>query len=210
MVPRRTAIGGDPSCQPEIRIAARCEEPVAGENNSRRGWKEGLGGGRSPSGPSFGRGARSPPSLPLPRAPRPTGGPEGGRPPPRPGRRDPRRPPTRRAPTPTLRQLLFERLNSAVEIGVCCSGLIDLLYRVHHRGVVLVVEELADLGVREGRQLLAEEHRYLARDHDLAGVVLALDLLDLEVVVAGYSLDDLLVRRLAPLLRQDVLQRFPG
>src|SRR5690349_20499674 len=53
-------------------------DSAAGENNSRRGRKEGRGGGCPSSWPSFGRGARSPPTLHYHEAPRPKGGQEEG------------------------------------------------------------------------------------------------------------------------------------
>src|SRR6185369_13865914 len=62
-----------------------------------------------------------------------------------------------------LPELLREHVDRARELLIVLHQLIDLFDRVHDRRVVLVVEQLSDLGVREIGQVLAHVHRDLAR-----------------------------------------------
>src|ERR1700753_2118832 len=55
-----------------------------------------------------------------------------------------------RCEEPGSAQLLLESLEGTVEVGGRSARLLDLVDRVHDRGVVLVVEQLTYLRVREG------------------------------------------------------------
>src|SRR5436189_5670286 len=48
-------------------------------------------------------------------------------------------------------ELLLQHLDRAPELLIVVEQLVDLFDRVHHRRVMLVVEELSDLGIREIR-----------------------------------------------------------
>ena len=61
---------------------------------------------------------------------------------------------------------LHEALDHSAEIGVVLDHPADLLDRMHHRRVVLVVEEPPDVRVGEIGQLAAEVHRDLAGEGD--------------------------------------------
>src|SRR6476661_5256882 len=65
---------------------------------------------------------------------------------------------------------LEKRLDDLAEIRVVFDQALDLLDGVHDGRVVLVVEEPADLRVREAGQFSAEIHRHLARKGDRLGV----------------------------------------
>ena len=101
--------------------------------------------------------------------------------------------------------MIDESLDCAVEITVLFSEAPDLLDRVHDRRMVLVVELFTDVRIREVRQFFTQVHGHLTRKGDVFGVILALDLADLESVVAGDELDDITVSDLLP-LGQDIAQ----
>ena len=73
--------------------------------------------------------------------------------------------------------MLCEFVEHAVEVLVVLALQIDLLDGVQDGGVVLAAELAADLGQRGLGEVLAEIHGDLAREDDLARVVLGLDLL---------------------------------
>ena len=52
-------------------------------------------------------------------------------------------------------ELFREHVDGPSELLVVCDELVDLLYRVHHRGVVFVVEQLTDIRVGEISQMFA-------------------------------------------------------
>src|SRR5580765_7277237 len=78
-----------------------------------------------------------------------------------------------------------------VKIRVVFVQTVDLLDRVHHRGVMLVVEQSSDLREGELRELAAEIHRDLARERDGLGVRLGLQVRNTDAVVGSDGLQDL-------------------
>src|SRR5262245_28362873 len=80
----------------------------------------------------------------------------------------------------------LERLHKAVdepvEFGIRLALALDLADRVDDGGVVLSAEALADLGKRRLGQRLRQVHRDLTRSGDGLGVVLRLELGQLDVV----------------------------
>src|SRR5262249_24409379 len=66
-----------------------------------------------------------------------------------------------------LSEVLQHAIERLCELGLALAQLVDLLHRVHHRRVVLVVELTTDVGVGEVGEALAHPHRDLAGKGDL-------------------------------------------
>ncbi len=105
-----------------------------------------------------------------------------------------------------LTQRLHQFVDGAVEIFVGAALLVDLADGVHDGGVVLAAELASDLGERRLGQLLGEVHRDLARDDDLPGVVLLLELGDAHGEVLGHGALDGLDGDLADLCVDELLE----
>src|SRR5213075_342625 len=58
-----------------------------------------------------------------------------------------------------LPELLREHVDRARELRIVLHQLIDLVDRVHHGRVMLVVEQLSDLGIRKIGEVLGHVHR---------------------------------------------------
>ena len=86
---------------------------------------------------------------------------------------------------------LQEPLDDLAEIRIVFREPLDLFDRVHHRRVVLVVEQTADFRIGKTGQFPAEIHRDLSRKRDRLGVRLRLHVGDAQPVVRGDRLDDL-------------------
>src|SRR5258708_3221680 len=70
-----------------------------------------------------------------------------------------------------------------VKIRVVFVETLNFLDRVHHRRMVLVVEQSSDLRKRETGEVSAEVHRNLAREGDSLRVGLGLQVGDAQTVV---------------------------
>jgi hypothetical protein len=109
-----------------------------------------------------------------------------------------------------LAEGLHELVDGAVEVLVGAAGFVDFGDGVHDGGVVLAAELTADLGEGGFGHLLCEVHGDLARDDDLAGVVLLLELWDAHAEVLGDGALDGLDGDLADLGVDELLEAGLG
>src|SRR5262245_51025850 len=89
---------------------------------------------------------------------------------------------------------LYEAVDEPVEIGIPLPEGVDLAEGVNDRGVVFPTKALADLRKGRAGERLRQVHGDLAGDGHGLGVVLGLEIRELDVVVVGHELLDHLDR----------------
>src|SRR3990172_6152277 len=109
---------------------------------------------------------------------------------------------------PSTAEQVLERLHLAAEAEVGLEPDGDLLARRQHGGVVLVAEGAAEVRVALAGELAGQIHGDGARTGDRLVAALALEVEDLDVVVVGDGLEDVLDRQVVDGAGDDAGQRL--
>ena len=103
-------------------------------------------------------------------------------------------------------QQFLQLVERAMQVLVGAALLVDLADGVHHRGVVLVAELAADFRQAGFGHLLGQVHGDLPRHHDVARVVLLLQVAHLHAELLGHGALNRLDRDLAHLHVDELLE----
>src|SRR6185436_6800525 len=104
----------------------------------------------------------------------------------------------------------LDGLDFAAQTRVGLDALLDLVDRRQHRGVVLVAEGATEVGVARGGELAGEVHGDRARPGDALVAALALQVAQLDLVVAGHGAQHLVDADLLGGPRNRALERLAG